>query len=156
LLTVFLFAFLFLRVTPQIVSGFKSTVSKQFSPASDSGTPVATLVVDEQGTPVAVTPAPSAATNTPVPPPPTATPVPQCVQVANSALILRDEANTARTGTRIPIGTVLQLLEPGTPAVKDNKGHTWRHVQTLSSDGAQPKSGFVLDDDKYLTPAQCP
>src|SRR6478672_11473813 len=145
LLTIFLFAFLFLRVTPRIVDGFRSSVSAQFGGLTgDSGTPVSGLITNDQGTPIEGTPPPKA-TDTPVPPPPTATPVAQCVQTANSALILRDQANTALTGTRIPIGTKLQLLEPGTPAVKDNKGNTWRHVQTIPQDGTQPKSGFVLD-----------
>src|SRR5438309_2006745 len=87
LLTVFLFAFLFLRVTPRIVDSFKTGVSAQFNASpfgtlDSSGTPIAGVAVDDQGTPIAGSPAP---TNTPAPtPPPTATPVPQCVQVANS------------------------------------------------------------------------
>jgi hypothetical protein len=161
LLTIFLFAFLFLRVTPRLVESFRNTVSAQFNQGSDSGTPIVETSADGGGTQdaatqVAVVPP---VTDTPVPLPPTPTPAAQCVEIINSALILRQTANTAERGTRLPIGTVLQLLEPGTPPVTDNKGNTWRHVQTQPTDGAEPKTGFVLftsGNNTYLKEAQCP
>ena len=158
LLTIFLFAFLFLRVTPRIVEGFKTSVSAQFGQITDTGTPVVENTADGGGTQDTGTPAtaPPPATDTPVPPPPTPTPAAQCVEIINSALILRNEANVDVRGTRLPRGTALQLVEPGTPAIKDNKGNTWRHVQTLPTDGSEAKTGFVLDNDKYLKEAQCP
>ena len=141
LLLLFLFAFLFWRVTPGIVGGLKSNVSRQLGLSSDP-TPLATVIAADIATQTAQVVPP---TDTPAPIP---VPVMECVQVVRSALQMREQPNRNLRGIGIAVGTKLQALEP---PVKDDAGSEWRHVQQLPPDTG---SGYVFND--YLIAATCP
>lgn len=151
LVMLFIFAFLFLRVTPAIVEGFKSLSSNTLNASTDQGTPIA-------GTPgntnlatqtVEVASAPPTAT---LPSIATPSPVTSCVQVVKSSLQLRVEPDRSLKGIVVlSIGTKLQLVEPDATPVKDSNGDTWKQVKELPPDS---HSGYVLDD--YLKTISCP
>jgi hypothetical protein len=135
LLLFFMFAFLFWRVTPGIVGGLRQI-------GGSNPTPLATLGVTDMATQTAEAVPP---TDTPAP---TFTPVPECVQIVNSSLQLREKPDKSLRGTGLAIGTKLQALEAPT---KDDAGNEWRHVQQLPPDTG---SGYVLND--FLKSVPCP
>jgi hypothetical protein len=146
----FIFAFLFWRVTPSIVQGFKSLSSNTLNSNNDQGTPLATTGARNLATQtVDVASAPPTATTPPIATPTAAR---ECVQVVRSKLQLRAQPNRNLEGIVVlSIGTKLQLVEPGAAPIKDSDGNTWKRVQELPPDS---HTGYVLDD--YLKSIPCP
>ena len=155
LIMLFVFAFLFWKVTPGIVKSVRS-----FSPtgllSSDQGTPGATPDISA-GAGTVVAGAPSA---TPTLKPPTPTPVRECVQVVKASITIRTQPklsapsalqDAAGNTVRAKPGTQLQLVEANPTPIKDTDGTTWQHVQLLPPDSRQ---GYVLES--YLSPVPCP
>lgn len=152
LIMLFVFAFLFLRVTPAVMDTFLNFGNNTLSASTDQGTPAANsgnLNLATQTVEVAAT----APTTTPVP---IATPTVEraCARVGNteSGLRLRAEPDASlKTIVLLPNGTRVQLVEPGATPAKDSQGRSWKQVKQLPPDS---QSGYVQSD--YLTPVPCP